>query len=150
MSCIAMSVGLGNVWRFPFVALENGGGAFLIPYLVVLFIIGRPIYYLEMLLGQFSSRGSVQVYDMVPAMRGICTFSQIYSNIILTLLLSTYRNRLRSGTGLIIDAMLLYVASGIGTTLLYCIVPECSTVERMSARMGTTVHRFRHENGQLQ
>lgn len=70
MSCIAMSVGLGNVWRFPFVALENGGGAFLIPYLVVLFIIGRPIYYLEMLIGQFSSRGSVQVYDMAPAMRG--------------------------------------------------------------------------------
>lgn len=34
MSCIAMSVGLGNVWRFPFTALENGGAAFLLPYLV--------------------------------------------------------------------------------------------------------------------
>jgi solute carrier family 6 amino acid transporter-like protein 5/7/9/14 len=52
LSCIAMSVGLGNVWRFPFVALRNGGGAFLIPYLVVLLVIGRPIYYLEMCLGQ--------------------------------------------------------------------------------------------------
>lgn len=74
MSCIAMSVGLGNVWRFPFVALENGGGAFLIPYLVILALIGRPLYYLEMLIGQFSSRGSIQVYDMVPAMRGLCFF----------------------------------------------------------------------------
>lgn len=71
MSCIAMSVGLGNVWRFPFTALENGGGAFLIPYLIVLFIVGRPIYYMEMCIGQFSSRGSAKVYDMVPAMRGI-------------------------------------------------------------------------------
>lgn len=70
MSCIALSVGLGNVWRFPFIALENGGGAFLIPYLIVLILVGKPVYYLEMLLGQFSSRGSVKVYDFVPIMRG--------------------------------------------------------------------------------
>lgn len=70
MSCIAMSVGLGNVWRFPFTALENGGGAFLLPYLIVLFIIGRPIYYLEMVIGQFSSRNSIDVYDLCPVFRG--------------------------------------------------------------------------------
>lgn len=70
MSCIALSIGLGNVWRFPFVALENGGGAFLIPYLIVLVLIGQPIYYLELLVGQFSSRSSIKVYDMVPAFRG--------------------------------------------------------------------------------
>lgn len=70
MSCIALSVGLGNVWRFPFTALENGGGAFVIPYLIVLVLVGKPVYYLEMLLGQFSSRGSVKVYDFAPIMRG--------------------------------------------------------------------------------
>lgn len=72
MSCIALSVGLGNVWRFPFIALENGGGAFLIPYLIVLILVGKPVYYMEMLLGQFSSRGSVKVYDFVPILRGEC------------------------------------------------------------------------------
>lgn len=70
LSCIAYSVGFGNIWKFPYTALENGGGAFLIPYLVVLFLIGRPIYYLEMVMGQFCSRGCVKIYDMAPIMRG--------------------------------------------------------------------------------
>lgn len=71
MSCIAMSVGLGNIWRFPFTAYENGGGAFLIPYIIVLLLIGRPLYYLEMLLGQFSSRGSVDTFSsFTPAFKG--------------------------------------------------------------------------------
>uniref|UniRef100_A0A182W2B5 Sodium-dependent nutrient amino acid transporter 1 n=1 Tax=Anopheles minimus TaxID=112268 RepID=A0A182W2B5_9DIPT len=71
MSCIALSVGLGNVWKFPSTAFRNGGGAFVIPYLIVLLVVGRPIYYLEMVMGQFSSRGSVKVYDVSPIMRGI-------------------------------------------------------------------------------
>uniref|UniRef100_A0A8D8DHG8 Transporter n=1 Tax=Culex pipiens TaxID=7175 RepID=A0A8D8DHG8_CULPI len=71
MSCISMSVGLGNVWRFPFTAYENGGGAFLIPYIIVLFVIGRPLYYLEMILGQFTSRSSVKIWEISPLFRGI-------------------------------------------------------------------------------
>ncbi|XP_055625249.1 sodium-dependent nutrient amino acid transporter 1 isoform X2 [Toxorhynchites rutilus septentrionalis] len=78
MSCIAMSVGLGNVWRFPFIALENGGGAFVIPYIIVLLLVGKPVYYLEMIIGQFSSRGSVKVYDCAPIMRGV-GFGQLFS-----------------------------------------------------------------------
>jgi solute carrier family 6 (neurotransmitter transporter, glycine) member 5/9 len=71
LSCVAMSVGLGNLWRFPFKAAECGGGAFVIPYLIVLLLIGKPAYFLEMAIGQFSSRGSVKVYDCAPAMRGV-------------------------------------------------------------------------------
>ncbi|KAI9551816.1 hypothetical protein GHT06_022155 [Daphnia sinensis] len=71
LSCISMSVGLGNIWRFPFVAYENGGGAFLVPYLIVLAFIGRPLYFLEMVLGQFSSSGSVKIWDCVPIAKGI-------------------------------------------------------------------------------
>lgn len=72
-SCIAMSVGLGNIWRFPFKAYENGGGAFLLPYIIVLYIIGKPGFFLEMVVGQFSSRGTTSVYDCCPAMRGVGT-----------------------------------------------------------------------------
>ncbi|KXJ69245.1 hypothetical protein RP20_CCG028143 [Aedes albopictus] len=71
LSCIAMSVGLGNVWKFPSTAFRNGGGAFVIPYMIVLLLVGRPVYYLEMVMGQFSSRGSVKVYDVSPVMREI-------------------------------------------------------------------------------
>lgn len=71
LSCISLSVGLGNVWRFPFTALENGGGAFVIPYLIVLFLVGKPVYYLEMVMGQFSNRGSIKIFQLAPAMRGM-------------------------------------------------------------------------------
>lgn len=73
MSCISMSVGLGNIWRFPFIAYENGGGAFLIPYVILLIIVGRPMYYMEMAVGQFSSRSSVKIWSMSPIMKGIGT-----------------------------------------------------------------------------
>lgn len=49
---------------------ENGGGAFLIPYLVVLLLIGKPLYFLDMILGQFSNYGSVKVWAVVPLAKG--------------------------------------------------------------------------------
>ncbi|XP_040164032.1 sodium-dependent nutrient amino acid transporter 1-like [Anopheles arabiensis] len=71
LSCIALSVGFGNIWRFPYTAMQNGGGAFLIPYLIVLLLVGRPLYYLEMVMGQFASRGCIKVFDVAPLMRGV-------------------------------------------------------------------------------
>ncbi|XP_073845387.1 sodium-dependent nutrient amino acid transporter 1-like [Musca autumnalis] len=82
-SCIALSVGLGNVWRFPFIALANGGGAFVIPYVIVLLLIGRPVYYMEVILGQFSSRGCIKAFGMVPLMKGIA-YGQVYSTAVAT------------------------------------------------------------------
>ncbi|XP_018329353.1 sodium-dependent nutrient amino acid transporter 1-like [Agrilus planipennis] len=86
MSCIAMSVGFGNIWRFPFVAYENGGGAFLIPYIIVLIIIGRPFYYMEMCIGQFTSRATGQAYRAIgPMFEGIA-----YAQLIGTICVQTY------------------------------------------------------------
>ncbi|XP_052872489.1 sodium-dependent nutrient amino acid transporter 1-like [Anopheles cruzii] len=84
LSCIAYSVGFGNIWKFPYTALKYGGGAFLLPYLIVLFVVGRPIYYLEMVLGQFSSRGVVKLYDLAPAMRGIGVAQTIAMFVVMT------------------------------------------------------------------
>lgn len=70
MSCIAISIGFGNIWRFPFTAYENGGGVFLIPYIIVLFVVGKPFYYLEVILGQFSSSSSIKIWNISPAFGG--------------------------------------------------------------------------------
>ncbi|XP_055383393.1 sodium-dependent nutrient amino acid transporter 1 [Condylostylus longicornis] len=79
-SCISLSVGLGNVWRFPFIAFQNGGGAFLIPYIIVLLLVGRPVYYLEIIIGQFTSRGCFQAFNFAPIMKGV-TAGQVYITI---------------------------------------------------------------------
>ncbi|CAL8125443.1 unnamed protein product [Orchesella dallaii] len=84
MSCISMSVGLGNVWRFPVTAYENGGGAFLIPYLVVLILIGRPIYFLELTLGQFTSYSQIKCWKCAPFFKGVGYGSMIATMAVLT------------------------------------------------------------------
>lgn len=90
LACIGLSVGLGNIWRFPYVVYENGGAAFLIPYIIIVAAIGRPMYYMELVMGQFSSSGSVKVFDAVPLARGVgmcmpyvCFGISLYYNVIL-------------------------------------------------------------------
>ncbi|WP_029067767.1 sodium-dependent transporter [Jonesia quinghaiensis] len=51
LAAIGSAVGLGNIWRFPGVAYENGGGAFLLPYLVALITAGIPILFVDYALG---------------------------------------------------------------------------------------------------
>lgn len=51
LSAIGSAVGLGNIWRFPGVAYESGGGAFLIPYLIALLTAGIPILFLDYSIG---------------------------------------------------------------------------------------------------
>ncbi len=58
LAAVGSAVGLGNVWRFPYVAYESGGGAFLIPYFVALFTAGIPMLILEMGLGQRIQKGA--------------------------------------------------------------------------------------------
>jgi solute carrier family 6 (neurotransmitter transporter, glycine) member 5/9 len=60
-----------HLLRFPYTALQYGGGTFLIPYTLIVILVGKPIYYMEILLGQFSSKGCIKVYDFAPAVRGV-------------------------------------------------------------------------------
>ena len=47
MAAIGSAIGLGNIWRFPYIAYENGGGAFLLPYLIAMLTAGIPLLILE-------------------------------------------------------------------------------------------------------
>jgi NSS family neurotransmitter:Na+ symporter len=60
LAAIGSAVGLGNIWRFPYMAYENGGGAFLIPYFFALLTAGIPLLIAEMGLGH-KMRGSAPV-----------------------------------------------------------------------------------------
>ena len=56
LAAIGFSVGLGNIWRFPFVTGENGGSAFLIIYLVCALVIGLPLLIAELSIGRRGRR----------------------------------------------------------------------------------------------
>ncbi|XP_054924551.1 sodium-dependent nutrient amino acid transporter 1-like isoform X7 [Dermacentor andersoni] len=90
LSSIGLSVGLGNVWRFPYVAFDNGGGAFMVPYIVLMLVLGRPMYYLELVLGQFASNAQARAFGGFPLAKGVgwamvyaCAFISLYYNVIL-------------------------------------------------------------------
>ncbi|MFH1378275.1 MAG: sodium-dependent transporter [Planctomycetota bacterium] len=62
LAAVGSAIGLGNVWRFPYVAYKNGGGAFLIPYLFALFAIGIPLLIMELGMGQMTQSGAITAW----------------------------------------------------------------------------------------
>lgn len=87
LSAIGYAVGLGNVWRFPYLAYRNGGASFLIPYVIMLIIAGLPLFFVELAIGQFASQGPITVWTMAPAFMGIG-----YAMIIISSVVSIYYN----------------------------------------------------------
>lgn len=88
LACVGYAVGLGNIWRFPFLCYESGGGAFLIPYIIMLFVCGIPLFYMELAVGQFTRLGPFgAIGAMCPILKGAGMAA-----VILSFFLTTYYN----------------------------------------------------------
>ncbi|XP_075247380.1 sodium- and chloride-dependent glycine transporter 2-like [Convolutriloba macropyga] len=87
LSAVGYCIGFGNIWRFPYRTFANGGGAFLIPYAVIMLTMGIPYYLMEEALAQYSSRGPTAIWHICPLFKGIG-----YSMYILNFLGAIYYN----------------------------------------------------------
>ncbi len=131
LSAIGYAIGFGNVWRFPFLLYDSGGGAFLIPYIIMLVLVGLPLFFLELVIGQYSGTGPTLVYmRMSPIMSGL-GFSMLY----VVVVTGVYYN-------VILGYCFYYLFAGFSSELpwvhcpegrLYCYEP---TVENASAKCG--------------
>ncbi|XP_067650096.1 sodium- and chloride-dependent glycine transporter 2-like [Haliotis asinina] len=104
LTMVGYCVGLNNLLRFPYICNRNGGGAFLIPFIVCLLVAGFPVFFLEAAMSQFSGKAVQQVWSFCPMFQGIGT-----GCVVLTFLCMPYYN--------------LYLAWPI-----YYMVKSCSSV----------------------
>uniref|UniRef100_A0A6Q2YSX7 Transporter n=1 Tax=Esox lucius TaxID=8010 RepID=A0A6Q2YSX7_ESOLU len=85
-------IGLGNIWRFPYLCYKNGGGVFFIPYVLFLFTCGIPIFLLETSMGQYTTQGSITCWrNICPLFEGLGYGSQVvvlYSSIYYIIILA--------------------------------------------------------------
>ncbi|XP_037546724.1 sodium-dependent neutral amino acid transporter B(0)AT2 [Nematolebias whitei] len=101
---VGFSVGLGNVWRFPYLCHQNGGGAFLLLYVLLMLVVGIPLFFLELAAGQAIRQGSIGVWKSIsPRLAGIgysscvvCFFVALYYNVILAWSLFYFGNSFQS------------------------------------------------------
>uniref|UniRef100_A0A8C6W2C7 Solute carrier family 6 (neurotransmitter transporter), member 20A n=1 Tax=Nannospalax galili TaxID=1026970 RepID=A0A8C6W2C7_NANGA len=79
-ACISYAVGLGNVWRFPYLCQMFGGGSFLVPYIIMLIVEGMPLLYLELAVGQRMRQGSIGAWRTIsPYLSGVGVASVVVS-----------------------------------------------------------------------
>lgn len=72
LACVGYSIGLGNVWRFPYLCYKSGGGVFLVPYFIILFVCGVPMLFMELAVGQYTGRGPIgAIGQLCPLFKGL-------------------------------------------------------------------------------
>uniref|UniRef100_A0A1I7YLB8 Transporter n=1 Tax=Steinernema glaseri TaxID=37863 RepID=A0A1I7YLB8_9BILA len=86
LSVIGFAVDLANVWRFPYLCFKNGGGVFLIPYTLMVFLAGIPLFYMELSLGQYYRKGAITTWGRIcPFFKGWFFYFGIFVNAVILL-----------------------------------------------------------------
>jgi len=67
LAAVGSSVGLGNIWKFPYMTGESGGGAFVLVYLICILLIGLPILMSEWLLGRLGQKNPISTMSHISA-----------------------------------------------------------------------------------
>lgn len=85
LAALGSAVGLGNLWRFPYLAGKYGGGAFLVPYLIALVLVGVPLLMLEFAIGQKMQQGAIGSFEKLhPSFWGLGLLALMSSFIIVS------------------------------------------------------------------
>ena len=65
LASVGSAVGIGNIWRFPYIVGANGGGAFLVPYLIAVFLFGLPLMVLELAIGRSTGTSVISAFRSI-------------------------------------------------------------------------------------
>ncbi|XP_010730877.2 sodium- and chloride-dependent GABA transporter ine isoform X1 [Larimichthys crocea] len=92
LASVGYAVGLGNVWRFPYLCYSSGGGAFMIPYFTMVILCGIPLLFMEFAIGQYTRLGPVHALAKIcPLLKGVGL-----ATVVISFVFSTYYNVLMS------------------------------------------------------
>lgn len=141
MTVIGYAVGLGNVWRFPFLVFKHGGAPFLIPFFLMLFLVGIPTFFLETSMGQFSGLSPSHAFEkMVPIAQGVG-----YAAIIINAFIGFYYN-------VIIAYCLYYLVFSIRSDLPWANCNgefDCFKRQNLSGDCKTELYPFTSKNSKF-
>ncbi|XP_035215212.1 sodium- and chloride-dependent glycine transporter 1-like isoform X1 [Stegodyphus dumicola] len=138
LSCLSYAVGLGNIWRFPYLCYRNGGGAFLIPYAIMLVFVGLPLFFLELAFGQYASEGPITIWKISPLFQGLG-----YAMFLMSTLVGVYYN-------MILAWALFYLISSLSSILPWSSCDNWwNTIacQKFDTKNCTALHGIITENG---
>lgn len=90
LAAAGISIGVGNIWRFPYLVGQNGGGAFIVAYLAILAFVGIPIMIMEFGVGKYTGKGMIETYITGTGNKVVGTILGAYIAIIPVVINMTY------------------------------------------------------------